>query len=142
MKRILFFLLLTLSANIAGAQQSRDEGLIRVMLQAQADQWNRGNIEGYLVGYWPSDSLVFLGKSGPTYGHKATLERYRKAYPDAAAMGKLTTTILQIRMLSTEYAYVTGRWELARNAGDLSGYYTLLLRRIGGEWLIVEDHSS
>lgn len=136
---VLFFSLQNFSVR---AQAGHQEGLIQVMLQAQAAEWNRGNIEGYLVGYWRSDSLVFLGKSGPTYGYKATLERYRKAYPDTAAMGKLTTTILKIRMLSPEYAYVTGRWELARTAGDLSGYYTLLLRKIGSEWLIIEDHSS
>jgi ketosteroid isomerase-like protein len=139
---MLLALALVLSLTPLRAQTGRDEGLIQVMLQAQAAEWNRGNIEGYLVGYWPSDSLVFLGKTGPTYGYKATLERYRRAYPDTAAMGKLTTTILNIRMLDQDYAYVTGRWELARTAGNLSGYYTLLLRKIGGEWLIIEDHSS
>ncbi len=142
MRALLLILFVLAALKPARAQESRDEGLIRVMLQAQADQWNQGNIDGYLVGYWPSDSLVFLGKSGPTYGYRATLERYRKAYPDTAAMGRLTTTVLKIRMLSPEYAYVTGRWELSRSLGDLSGYYTLLLRRIGGEWLIIEDHSS
>src|SRR5438128_1475411 len=117
--RAIFIALLLLSAMIpARAQEGRDEGLIRVMLQAQAAEWNRGNIEGYLVGYWQSDSLVFLGKSGPTYGYKATLERYKKSYPDAAAMGQLTTTILKIRLLSPDYAYVTGRWDLARTAGN------------------------
>lgn len=138
------FLALLFSLQIVSvrAQEGRDEGLIRVMLQAQAAEWNRGNIEGYLVGYWQSDSLVFLGKTGPTYGFKATLERYKKAYPDARAMGQLTTTILKIRVLSPEYAYVTGRWDLARTAGNLSGHYTLLLRKIGSEWLIIEDHSS
>ena len=126
----------------AHAQEGHNEGLIRVMLSAQADQWNRGNLEGYLVGYWPSDSLVFIGKSGPTYGHKATLERYQKAYPDRTAMGTLTTTVVSVRILSPEYAYVTGRWQLARTAGNLSGHYTLLLRKMGGEWLIIEDHTS
>jgi ketosteroid isomerase-like protein len=141
--RAIFVALLLLSAMIpARAQEGRDEGLIRVMLQAQAAEWNRGNIEGYLVGYWQSDSLVFLGKSGPTYGYKATLERYKKSYPDAASMGQLTTTILKIRLLSPDYAYVTGRWDLVRTAGNLSGYYTLLLRKTGSEWIIIEDHSS
>jgi len=142
MRAILIALLVLGTIVPARAQESRDEGLIRVMLQAQAAEWNRGNIEGYLVGYLRSDSLVFLGKSGPTYGYTATLERYRKSYPDAAAMGQLTTTILKIRLLSPEYAYVTGRWELSRTAGNLNGYYTLLMRKIGGEWFIIEDHSS
>lgn len=126
----------------AAAQSVADEGTIRAILANQVVQWNRGNLDGYMVGYWESDSLVFIGKSGPTYGYRATLERYKKAYPDAAQMGQLTSTILAVRMLSPEWAYVTGRWQLKRTVGDLGGYYTLLLRKVNGEWVVVEDHSS
>ena len=73
-----------------------------------------------MVGYWDNDSLVFIGKTGPTYGYRATLERYKKAYPDAAQMGQLTSTIVTVRMLSPEWAYVTGRWQLKRTVGDLA----------------------
>ena len=126
----------------ASAQMSGDEALIRIMLAAQVTEWNRGNIDGYMSGYWESDSMVFIGKSGPTYGYKATLDRYRKVYPDTAHMGKLTSTVLRVRVLSPEWAYATGKWELQRMAGNLSGHYTLLLRRMAGVWIIVEDHSS
>ncbi len=143
MKRYLLSILFICAALNASAQTATtDEGVIRAILANQTAQWNRGNIDGYMVGYWPSDSLVFIGKSGPTYGYNATLARYKKAYPDAARMGQLTSTILSVRSLSPEWAYVTGSWALKRVAGDLSGYYTLLLRKTGGEWVIVEDHSS
>ena len=112
------------------------------MLAAQVTEWNKGSIDGYMKGYWESDSLVFIGKSGPTYGFDSTLARYRRSYPDTAHMGKLTSNILQIRLLSPAYAYVTGSWKLRRTAGELKGYYTLLLRRIKGKWVIIEDHSS
>ena len=126
----------------ASAQQTNDQAMIRIILANQAAEWNRGNIDGYMVGYWESDSLVFIGKSGPTYGYRTTLERYKKVYPDTAHMGQLTSTVLRVRLLSPDWAYVTGRWALKRTAGDLSGNYTLLLRRINGQWVIVEDHSS
>ncbi len=142
MKYILFLLLLVSDKFTSAQTPTTDEGIIRAILANQTAQWNRGNIDGYMVGYWQSDSLVFIGKSGPTYGYAATLERYKKAYPDAARMGQLTSTILSVRSLSPEWAHVTGRWALKRVAGDLSGYYTLLLRKVGGEWVIVEDHSS
>jgi ketosteroid isomerase-like protein len=134
--------LLVLWANPSFAGGGGDEKAIRNLLAKQVEQWNQGNIAGYMVGYWESDSLVFIGKNGPTYGYSATLERYRKAYPDTAHMGQLTSTVLRVRMLSATWAYVTGRWQLKRSAGDLSGYYTLLLRKMGGKWVIVEDHSS
>ena len=122
--------------------QSKDDLSIRKMLSAQVVQWNKGNISGFMKGYWESDSLVFIGKSGPNYGYKATLERYLKAYPDEAHMGKLISTILSIKKLSPEYYFIIGKWELKRTAGDINGSYTLLLRKIKGEWIIICDHSS
>ena len=140
LRSTLLVIALTISCG-ASAKQGED-ALIRQMLTAQVAEWNKGNISGYLHGYWESDSLVFIGKNGPTYGYNATLERYKKAYPDAEHMGQLTSTVLRIRQLDKEWAYVTGKWELKRKAGDLSGYYTLLLRKLKGQWVIVEDHSS
>jgi ketosteroid isomerase-like protein len=139
--RLVCILLLLLPSH-SFARGTGDESAIRTLLAKQVIQWNRGNIDGYMAGYWESDSLVFIGKNGPTYGYSATLARYKKAYPDTAHMGQLTSTVLRIRMLSPQWAYVTGRWQLKRSAGDLSGYYTLLLRKMGGKWVIVEDHSS
>jgi ketosteroid isomerase-like protein len=37
---------------------------------------------------------------------------------------------------------VIGKWHLKREAGDLSGHFTLLWKKIKGQWLIVADHSS
>lgn len=136
----ILFAAFILSSYSASAQN--DENRIRSLLEAQVRQWNQGKIEGFMIGYWESDSLVFLGKDGPTYGFAAAIDRYRKAYPDPESMGELTSTILRIQLLCPEYAYVTGRWSLIRKAGPKSGSYTLLLRKIGGNWVIVEDHSS
>lgn len=122
--------------------QHTDEQAIRHMLSAQVTEWNKGNVAGYMKGYWESDSLVFIGKSGPTYGYEQTLARYKKAYPDKDAMGVLTSTILSMKKLSAEYYFIVGKWALERKAGNLSGSYTLLIQKINGEWVIVNDHSS
>lgn len=112
------------------------------MLTAQVEGWNKGDVGAYMHGYWESDSLVFIGKNGPTYGYAATLERYRKSYPNAEQMGQLTSTIVSMEHLSGDYYFVIGKWALARSMGDLSGSYTLLIKKINGEWVIVVDHSS
>lgn len=135
------FLLLSLPAFRAAAQQP-DEAAIRAVLQAQAEAWNKGNIVAYMDGYWKNDSLLFIGKAGPTYGHRATLERYRKAYPDAAAMGQLTFSEVSIRLLSDHSAFVVGKWSLKRDRDNPGGYFTLLWERRDGKWVIVADHSS
>ena len=95
-----------------------------------------------MKGYWKSDSLVFIGKNGPRYGYANTLVSYKNAYPDTAAMGQLSFELLELKRLSSQYYFVTGKWHLSRTIGDLKGYFTLLIRKMKNKWLIVKDHSS
>ena len=122
--------------------QTEDETEIRNILSRQNQAWNRGDVDAFMVGYWENDSLMFVGGSGITYGYKNTLANYKKRYPDTAAMGKLTFTIIQFKQLSPEYFHVTGKYYLQRTIGDLSGHFTLLFRKINGKWVIISDHSS
>jgi len=134
-----FALLFTTSALFA---QQTDEDRIRLLLANQVDGWNRGSLDAYMVGYWQSDSLVFIGKRGLAYGYAQTLANYKKSYPNAEAMGTLTSTIHHLVRTGPDAFFVIGQWALERRAGALSGHYTLLLKRVAGEWVIVADHSS
>jgi len=140
MKKACFALLLLFS--IKAMAQSTEEMAIRQLLERQTTAWNRGDVEGFMQTYWQSDSLMFIGKSGVVWGWQQTLNNYKKGYPDTAAMGKLTFDIIQVKPLSPDHYFVVGKWMLKRSIGDLSGHYTLLLRRIRGQWKIVADHSS
>ena len=135
---VIFFLLLTglLSA------QTASETVIREIMATQEAAWNKGDLEAFMEGYWKSDSLKFIGSKGLNYGWQKTLENYKRSYPDPAAMGKLTFSDVTVELISEDAAYVIGKWHLKRKAGDLSGYYTLLWKKIKGEWVIVADHSS
>lgn len=135
-------LFLLLVFPVLGQKSGNAEKAIRAVMQDQEAAWNRGDLEAFMAGYWHSDSLKFIGSRGLTYGWQATLDNYKKGYPDRAAMGKLTFTILTVDILSKKSAFVIGKWHLARQAGDLSGHYTLLWKKIGGKWVIVADHSS
>lgn len=137
-KMILFCLMLLLSAFSFG----QDKKAISNLLEKQRLAWNRGDLEGYMQGYWESDSLLFVGKSGPKYGWKTTLENYKKNYRDNSTMGILTFNILQINVIDLKNAFVLGAWHLKREADEPQGFFTLWLRRIKGEWKIVSDHSS
>jgi uncharacterized protein (TIGR02246 family) len=143
MKKIFALALLLQTCFFAQAQTaSTDENAIRQVMAAQETAWNRADIEGFMEGYWKSDSLTFIGSRGVTYGWQATLDSYKKGYPDAAAMGKLTFTILQLEVLSPESAYVIGKWQLTREKDAPGGHFTLLWKKIGGKWVIVADHTS
>ena len=138
----LFLSILTSLTLLTSHAQSKDEQTIRSILAAQTKNWNTGNIEAFMQGYWKNDSLLFVGKTGPKYGFTTTLENYKKSYPDTATMGKLSFDILKTEQLSPDRYFVLGKWMLKRSIGDISGYYTLLFRKINNEWVIVADHSS
>lgn len=142
MKPFVFLLLFCCSAFFSFAQASKDEKAIRDVLSRQSAAWNLGNIDEFMKGYWPSDSLLFIGKSGVTHGYQNTLDNYKKNYNDASKMGKLFFDILEVRKMSPVYYWVLGKWFLKRSIGDVGGYYTLLFRKIKGRWVIVADHSS
>ncbi len=127
--------------NPVSAQQ-KDAKAIRNAMNEQLAAWNAGDIDRFMGTYWSDDSLMFIGKSGVTYGWKKTLENYKKGYPDTAAMGKLDFTILQVKRLSAIHFFVVGKWHLARSIGDVGGAFTLLFQKIKGRWVIVADHSS
>jgi ketosteroid isomerase-like protein len=140
MQKILFFLFSAIAVHSFG--QSRDELAVRQILTTQTAAWNRGDIDGFMKGYWENDSLMFIGKSGVTYGWNNTLNNYKKNYPDTAAMGKLSFAIIAVKPLSFEYFYVVGKWHLQRSIGDLEGHFNLLFKKINRRWVIIADHSS
>ncbi len=134
-------LLLLMFTQFATAQ-TKDVKEILQILGAQEKAWNEGNIDEFMHGYWENDSLVFVGKNGLTYGYNNTLANYKKNYPDKTYMGKLKFTIISKQALGSQYFRIIGKWELTRTVGNLSGHYTLLLKKINGEWKIISDHSS
>ena len=140
MKYIFIFFLA--SSALLSQAQSADEKSIREILSDQTKAWNKGNLEDFMAGYWKSDSLLFIGKSGVNNGWQKTLVNYQKCYPDTTAMGKLNFDLLELRQLSPEYFFVVGKWHLQRSIGNIGGHFSLLFNKINGKWKIVADHSS
>ena len=141
MKNIIIFFLLAVAMN-AKAQKPTDKQAILNLLEQQRGDWNKGDLEAFMQGYWKSDSLLFVGESGPTYGWRKTLDNYKKGYPDKAAMGFLTFGIKKVELITKDRAFVLGSWNVKSEKEELKGYFTLLLRKIEGVWKVVVDHSS
>jgi uncharacterized protein (TIGR02246 family) len=115
---------------------------IRHVLNAQVKSWNDGDIEGYMRGYWESDSTMFVSGGNVSVGYRALLERYRKSYPTKETMGLLAFEELSIRVLSSDVAVATGIWRLKRKSDSPWGRFTLLLEKKKEGWRIVYDHTS
>jgi hypothetical protein len=111
-------------------------------IEQQRLAWNRGDIEGFMDAYWNNDSLMFIGKSGITYGWKQTIANYKRNYPDTVTMGQLDFKLMQFEKITASCFLITGKWHLKRSIGDVGGYFTLLMRRLGKKWVIVKDHTS
>ena len=142
MKQVFYLLLLTFVFTVKASAQNKDEQATRTLIEEQRLAWNAGDKEKFMQTYWQSDSLMFIGKSGVTYGWQKTLDNYKKGYPDTAAMGKLDFDLLEVKRLSVMYFFVVGKWHLTRSIGDVGGHFTLLFKKIKSKWVIVADHSS
>jgi ketosteroid isomerase-like protein len=139
MKKLILLCFLLLISYFSFAQDR--QAIVKLMTDQQT-AWSNGDIEGFMQGYWKSDSLMFIGKRGPAYGWQTTLDNYKKTYPDKAAMGKLTFRIDKVELLGKQDAFVMGAWSLAREKDKPGGYFTLWFRKIKGKWKIVCDHTS
>lgn len=130
----------------AQKKPSAAESEIRAMLDAQVVDWNRGNIEGFMAGYWKSDKTTFLSTSGVSRGWQALLDRYKKGYPDKKTMGTLAFSELDINILGRDAAFIIGRWALdlekAGKPDRPGGVFTLIARKFPEGWRIVSDHTS
>ncbi len=121
---------------------AQTEAAIESVLVRQAEAWNRGDIAGYMEGYWHSDSLLFTSGGAIQRGWNATFEKYSKTYDSPDKMGTLKFSDLEIYRLSKKSAWVFGHWELQRKHDHPAGVFTLVLRKFAGEWKIVHDHTS
>jgi hypothetical protein len=144
MKRVIFILILFIfNIGLIYSQSEKDKFSITGLMDKQATDWTNGNIEAFMEGYWKSDSLMFIGSKGITYGWQSTFDNYKKGYPDRATMGSLKFDILKMDFHSKNTCWLLGKWHLTRpEKGDVGGYFTLIFKKIKGKWLIVSDHTS
>ena len=127
----------------SASQQSLQQD-IKHMLMSQVEAWNRGDLEGFMQGYWNSPDLTFLSGTTITKGWAPTLARYKQRYQgEGREMGKLEFQDLDIDLLSRRSAVVTGKWQLTMKTGQTPhGLFTLELKRMPKGWRIVHDHTS
>jgi len=137
----LYFLFLFLAGLYSCRPLSPEEEILDRMA-IQTECWNSGDIDCFMIGYWVSDSLMFIGSEEVIYGFENTIKRYYDKYPDEESMGKLQFNVQHINKISEDAYFVVGRFHITRSIGDAEGAFTLLWRKIDGNWVIVADHTS
>ena len=137
--------LLAAAAAVPATDSDVDEA--QAVLRGQTAAWNRGDVEAFCAVY--AEDATFLSPSGVTRGRQAVLDRYRRRYPDAAAMGTLSLDPVDARAWPAHVpdAHAAGvslgaRWRLSYpDKPAAEGYTLLVLHRVEGRWLIVQDAS-
>lgn len=114
---------------------------IEKLLNRQVDDWNAGDIEGFMTPYWRSEDLTFASGGEVTRGWDATIRRYKSRYSTREQMGKLEFSQLEFRSLGVESMQVLGAWKLTRDE-PIDGRFSLTFRRLRDGWKIVHDHTS
>lgn len=140
-KLILLLSLFMLCSFQTRSNTPEDEAAIRKVLETQRLAWNNYDLEGFMAGYWKSDSLKFYGSNGVTYGWENTLTRYKKAYPSKEYTGTLKFVIKEISAIEDGSYYVMGEYHLEREVGVADGIFMIIFKKIEGEWKIIADTS-
>ena len=120
---------------------------VREMLHASAISWNAGDLDGFLDDYWPSEQLTFSGASGVTRGWEGVRERYQRTYwAPGARRDSLRFEAVEVMPLGEAHALALGKYVLYRPEEDgrvtSTGFFSLVLRQVEGEWTIIHDHTS
>ncbi|MFT4802539.1 MAG: ketosteroid isomerase-like protein [Flavobacteriaceae bacterium] len=142
MKKLLLLLCLAFfTLGFSQTTEKEDKEAILSVMTLQEKAWSNNDLEGFMQGYWKSDSLKFFGSSGLTKGWQQTLDNYKKGYPTKEHSGTLNFTIKDISKIDNGSYWVMGEYHLKRNVGDANGVFLIIFKKIDGEWKIVADMS-
>ena len=137
-------LLLCMVCAFSGYAQNNKEADIKAInkvLKKQRIAWSNNDLDGFMEGYWQSDSLKFYSGGNLGKGWQNTLDNYEVRYPSKAHTGKLEFTIADISQIHKDAYWVMGEYHLYREIGDAKGTFLIIFIRINGKWKIVADSS-
>lgn len=145
MKKVVLVCLIAICSFSCKAQkdvtEKQEKQEILVIMKKQEKAWSNHDLEGFMQGYWKSDSLKFYGSNGLTCGWKKTLANYKKGYPTKEHTGTLKFKINTITKIEENAYYVMGEYHLTRLVGNANGVFMIIFRKINNQWKIVADTS-
>lgn len=130
----------------AGTAGAGAQAKIVDLLQASAQSWNQGDLDGFLLPYAEGEGTTFVGSRGLLRGMEAIRSTYQQSYFSGGAPASLLDfRDIEVRPLGPDNALAVGRYLLrSRDTGAqvAEGIFSLVLTRTPEGWRIVHDHSS
>ena len=117
---------------------------IAAMLQRSANDWNHGDLAGFMSDYARDSLTSYVSGGHVQYGWQPLYDRYERNYFAAGkSRDSLSFDELRVRTLTPDVAFATARFKLSRRDSVVgSGPFTLVLQRQGDRWRILHDHTS
>lgn len=140
---IALFTLVMVGVDPSKARDDAEETAIRKVLDDQVAAWNKGDLKGFMAGYWNDEKLSFYSGKDKTFGWKQTLERYEKRYQgEGKEMGKLEFVETDIRRVGERHALVRSGWQLTLSKEKVGGLFTVIFEKTKDGWKVIHDHTS
>jgi uncharacterized protein (TIGR02246 family) len=115
---------------------------IRDRFEEAAEAWNRGDLDAYLAVYGDSEETRWISRGTIIRGVDAIRATYKSQYDSPEKMGKLEVNDLEIDILAEADALVVGKWSLTTGPVAHHGVFTVHMKKLQGEWVVVTDHTS
>ena len=132
-------------ANAKSGENSVQKKAIFQVMEMQANAWNRGDVDGFMVGYLNSPDTSYTSGGAQVWGYEAIKQRYVRTYGagDRKLMGKLEFSNLKVVEATKDSAVCVGEWHLTRaKAPKAEGVFSLVFVRTPSGWKIIHDHTT
>lgn len=120
-----------------------EEELILANFKKQETCWNNEDIECYMQAYSTTDEIQTISTGGVTFGYENIISNYKKYFPKGK-MGTLFFDEFNLRKLSKKLYFVTGQFNLKFEGREklAQGWFSVIMKKEKGNWVIITDHSS
>ena len=115
---------------------------IVALLAHGAAAWNRGDLDGFMSDY--AEDATYVTKTAVVHGRAEIRARYHDAYfAPGAHRDSLHFEDLELDVVGPGVVNAIAYYVLTRGDSTTArGPTSLIIKKVGGRWLIVHDHSS
>jgi ketosteroid isomerase-like protein len=126
-----------------GDERARVAREVCEMFTRGAASWTRGDLDGFMSDYLPGAGTSYVGRSGVLHGPAAIRAHYAPRFAPGGTRDSLSFEQIEVDVLAPGVAHAIAYYVLSRGDSTVArGPTSLVLRKVGGRWLIVHDHSS
>lgn len=114
---------------------------VEAMFAHGAAAWSRGDLDGFMSDY--TDDATYVTPRGVVHGRAAIRARYAPRFGPGGVRDSLHFEDLEVDVVGPDAVNAIAYYVLTRgDSVTARGPTSLLLRKTGGRWRIVHDHSS